>query len=82
MVSVPGANALLSFGGYNGKYHNSVHLYRPGAPPGVHCLIRGSARGSVLSVVLHLLTPWSTSSQLLVRHVTSGTQADTSACYM
>lgn len=23
------AGCLVSFGGYNGKYHNSVHVYRP-----------------------------------------------------
>ena len=25
------AGALLAFGGYNGKYHNGVQVYRPGA---------------------------------------------------
>ena len=23
------AGCVVSFGGYNGKYHNSVHVYRP-----------------------------------------------------
>ncbi|KAL6782490.1 hypothetical protein ACKKBG_A06980 [Auxenochlorella protothecoides x Auxenochlorella symbiontica] len=29
LLSVPMAGCLVSFGGYNGKYHNSVHVYRP-----------------------------------------------------
>lgn len=27
------AGALVAFGGYNGKYHNSVQVYRPGERP-------------------------------------------------
>ena len=29
LLCVPMAGCLLSFGGYNGKYHNAVHVYRP-----------------------------------------------------
>lgn len=29
LLSVPMAGCLVSFGGYNGKYHNAVHVYRP-----------------------------------------------------
>lgn len=32
LVGVPGSAALLAFGGYNGKYHNSLHIFRPGHP--------------------------------------------------
>ena len=29
LVCVPMAGCLLSFGGYNGKYHSAIHVYRP-----------------------------------------------------
>lgn len=29
LLCVPMAGCLISFGGYNGKYHNAVHVYRP-----------------------------------------------------
>lgn len=29
LVTVPMAGCMVSFGGYNGKYHNAVHVYRP-----------------------------------------------------
>jgi hypothetical protein len=29
LVPVPMAGCMISFGGYNGRYHNSVHVYRP-----------------------------------------------------
>jgi len=29
LLSVPMAGCMVSFGGYNGKYHNAVHVYRP-----------------------------------------------------
>lgn len=29
LICVPMAGCLLSFGGYNGKYHNAIHVYRP-----------------------------------------------------
>lgn len=29
LITVPMAGCLVSFGGYNGKYHNAVHVYRP-----------------------------------------------------
>lgn len=29
LTSVRSAGALVAFGGYNGKYHNTVHVYRP-----------------------------------------------------
>ena len=32
------AGALVAFGGYNGKYHNGVQVYRPGAPRRPACL--------------------------------------------
>ena len=32
LASARSAGALVAFGGYNGKYHNSVQVYRPGAP--------------------------------------------------
>lgn len=31
LLALPKAGVLVSFGGYNGKYHNSVHLFKPGA---------------------------------------------------
>ena len=34
LLAVPEAGILVSFGGYNGKYYNSVHLFKPGAAPG------------------------------------------------
>lgn len=49
LLTVPMAGCMVSFGGYNGRYHNAVHVYRPG----VCCLLwsvqlgagaRGSAR--------------------------------------
>ena len=30
LAALPMANCLLAFGGYNGRYHNSVEVYRPG----------------------------------------------------
>ena len=30
LTAVRSAGALLAFGGYNGKYHNSAQVYRPG----------------------------------------------------
>lgn len=29
LLSVPMAGCLISFGGYNGRYHNALHVYRP-----------------------------------------------------
>jgi len=29
LLSVPMAGCMVSFGGYNGRYHNAVHVYRP-----------------------------------------------------
>lgn len=29
LLCVPMAGCLLSFGGYNGKYHSAIHVYRP-----------------------------------------------------
>ena len=29
LVTVPMAGCMVSFGGYNGKYHNAIHVYRP-----------------------------------------------------
>jgi len=29
LLTVPMAGCMVSFGGYNGKYHNAVHVYRP-----------------------------------------------------
>lgn len=34
LTAVRGAGALVTFGGYNGRYHNSVHVFRPGARSG------------------------------------------------
>lgn len=31
LQTVPMAGCMVSFGGYNGRYHNAVHVYRPGA---------------------------------------------------
>jgi hypothetical protein len=33
LTAVPGYGALVSFGGYNGKYHNTVHVFKPGEHP-------------------------------------------------
>jgi len=30
LLAVPSAGIVVSFGGYNGKYHNSVHIFKPG----------------------------------------------------
>ncbi len=30
LVAVRSAGALVAFGGYNGKYHNSAQVFRPG----------------------------------------------------
>lgn len=32
LLAAPGAGVLVAFGGYNGRYHNTVQLFRPGAP--------------------------------------------------
>jgi hypothetical protein len=29
LLPVPMAGCMISFGGYNGRYHNAVHVYRP-----------------------------------------------------
>jgi hypothetical protein len=29
LLTVPMAGCMVSFGGYNGRYHNAVHVYRP-----------------------------------------------------
>lgn len=29
LLTVPMAGCLVSYGGYNGRYHNTVHVYRP-----------------------------------------------------
>lgn len=29
LIAVPMAGCVVSFGGYNGRYHNAVHVYRP-----------------------------------------------------
>lgn len=34
LITVPEAGVLVSFGGYNGKYSNSVSIFRPGTPGG------------------------------------------------
>jgi hypothetical protein len=36
LTAARSAGALVAFGGYNGKYHNSVHVFRPGG-----CLLLG-----------------------------------------
>lgn len=33
LLALPKFGVLVSFGGYNGKYHNSVHLFKPGTRP-------------------------------------------------
>ena len=33
LTAVRSAGALLAFGGYNGKYHNSAQVFRPGEIP-------------------------------------------------
>ena len=30
LLAHPAASQLISFGGYNGKYHQDVHIFRPG----------------------------------------------------
>lgn len=35
LLPVPMAGCMISFGGYNGRYHNAVHVYRPGVRGGV-----------------------------------------------
>ena len=41
LTAVRSAGALLAFGGYNGKYHNSAQVYRPGEDmrPSIACLL-------------------------------------------
>ncbi len=29
LLPIPMAGCMISFGGYNGRYHNAVHVYRP-----------------------------------------------------
>ena len=31
LLAAPAAGALVAFGGYNGRYHNTVQVFRPGA---------------------------------------------------
>ena len=33
LLAVPSQGCLLAFGGYNGRYHSTVQLFRPGAAP-------------------------------------------------
>ena len=33
LLAVPSQGCLLAFGGYNGRYHSNVQLFRPGAAP-------------------------------------------------
>ena len=40
LLAAPAAGALVAFGGYNGRYHNTVQVFRPGAA-------RGAAAGHV-----------------------------------
>lgn len=42
LLSVPMAGCMVSFGGYNGKYHNSVHVYRPEG----YVIVKGMSRPS------------------------------------
>ena len=30
LLALPSSSALLAFGGYNGRYHSTVQLFRPG----------------------------------------------------
>lgn len=39
LVAVRSAGALLAFGGYNGKYHNSAQVFRPGEGSPYHSLL-------------------------------------------
>ena len=62
LQALPWAGVLTAFGGYNGKYHNSLHVFRPGelrpntvrllcvrsAQPGVNCLLTGAQSASFL----------------------------------
>lgn len=34
LLAAPAAGALVAFGGYNGRYHNTVQVFRPGAALG------------------------------------------------
>jgi len=43
LLTVPMAGCMVSFGGYNGKYHNAVHVYRP---EGFVVVKPGSASGA------------------------------------
>ena len=53
LLCIPMAGCMVSFGGYNGRYHNAVHVYRPegfvvvktGQAPGVGGGVSGAARG-------------------------------------
>ena len=54
LVAVRSAGALVVFGGYNGKYHNSAQVFRPGEGSPHHSLLlpasllQTQATGSVL----------------------------------
>ncbi len=37
LVPVRSAGALVAFGGYNGKYHNSAQVFRPGEDALARC---------------------------------------------
>ena len=37
LLAHPAASQLISFGGYNGKYHQDVHIFRPGG----HSILAG-----------------------------------------
>lgn len=30
LIAARGPGALVAYGGYNGRYHSSVHVFRPG----------------------------------------------------
>lgn len=50
LLAAPAAGALVAFGGYNGRYHNTVQVFRPGAAPGRCHRACSAAHGMQLSI--------------------------------
>lgn len=60
LLPVPMAGCMISFGGYNGRYHNAVHVYRPEGWGVQHALapqqVAPAAAGAMLPPAAKLAT--------------------------
>lgn len=49
LQAVPSQGALIAFGGYNGKYHNDVHVFKPSYAANINSVRHPSAHGLMQS---------------------------------